>query len=264
MTKPSPFLAAAARACAPALLALQLWTAGGAAAAEEGGPVDPRAVERLRSMSETLTKARTLSLEAETLYDQVELSGVKIKRTVSHEVVLERPGSLYFESRRDDGKVREGRYDGKALTIVPAGGGSYARIEAPGTIDDMLDVIQTDYNLQLPVVDLLYSDLYGRLKDHVLSAVDLGARTIGGEVLDHLSFETTGADLQLWLERGDRPLPRRMVVTLVSAPGQPEYLTVIRRWQLDGPVDGGLFRFEPPADWRRIEVAKLPPPGGAR
>ena len=35
---------------------------------------------------------------------------------------------------------------------------------------------------------------------------------------DHLSFETTGADWQLWVEWGTRPLPRRMVVTLVNAP----------------------------------------------
>jgi hypothetical protein len=262
MTKPSSPAGVAGRACASTLLALQLWAAGAAATAEEGAHMDPRAVERLRSMSDALAKARTLSFEAETLYDQVELSGVRIKRAVSHEVVLRRPDSLYFESRRDDGKVRDGRYDGKALTIVPEGGGSYARIEAPGTIDTMLDVIQADYQVQLPVVDLLYDDLYGKLKDHLLSGVYLGERTIGGEVLDHLSFETTGADVQLWLERGDRPLPRRMVVTLVNAPNQPEYFTVIRRWQVDGEVDGGLFRFEPPADWRRIQIPKLPPPGG--
>ena len=72
-------------------------------------------------MSETLAKAHTLSLNAESLYDRVELSGVKIKRAVTQEIILQRPDSLYFRSSRDDGKVREGRYDGKALTIVPKG-----------------------------------------------------------------------------------------------------------------------------------------------
>jgi hypothetical protein len=44
-------------------------------------------------MSEVLAKAQTPSLEAESLYDQVELSImkiVKIKRTVTHEIVLKR------------------------------------------------------------------------------------------------------------------------------------------------------------------------------
>ena len=211
-------------------------------------------------MSDTLAKARTLSFEAESLYDQVEISGVKIKRAVSQEIVLRRPDSLYFRSVRDDGKVREGRYDGEALTIVPDGGGAYARIDVPGSVDAMLDLIQAEYRVNIPVADLLYADLYGRVKDHLLSGVYLGERTIGGEVLDHLSFETTGADWQLWLERGDRPLPRRLIVTFVNAPGEPEYLTVIKEWQLDQEVDEGLFRFDVPADWRQIEVPKLPSP----
>jgi hypothetical protein len=55
--------------------------------------MDPRAVEKLQRMSEMLAKAQTLSVEAESLYDQVELSImkiVKIKRNVTHEIVLKR------------------------------------------------------------------------------------------------------------------------------------------------------------------------------
>jgi hypothetical protein len=40
--------------------------------------MDPRAVEKLQRMSEVLAKAQTLSVEAESLYDQVELSIMKI------------------------------------------------------------------------------------------------------------------------------------------------------------------------------------------
>ena len=251
---------AAGRTCAAMLLTLGLWAAATPAPAAEDAPMDPRAVEKLQRMSEVLAKAQTLRLEAKSLYDQVELSGVKIKRGVTHEVILKRPDSLYYRSVRDDGKVREGRYGGKALTIVPEGGGAYALIDAPGGVDTMLDLIQTDYQVNVPVVDLLYADLYGRAKDQLLSGAYLGERTVDGEVLDHLSFETTAVDWQLWLERGDRPLPRRLVITFVNAPGAPEYLTVINKWELDREVEGSLFRFDPPADWRRIDIAKVPAP----
>jgi hypothetical protein len=260
MTKLQSPAGAAGRTLAVVLLALGLWTAGTATQAAEGGPMDARAVEKLQRMSAVLAAARTLSFEAESLYDQIEISGVKIKRAVSQEVGLRRPDSLYFRSVRDDGKVREGRYDGKALTIVPEGGGAYARIDMPGNLDTMLDHIQAEYQVNVPVADLLYADLYSRVKDYLLSGVYLGERTIDGELLDHLSFETTGADWQLWLEQGDRPLPRRLVVTFVNAPGEPEYLTVVRRWQLDPDLDEGLFRFDPPAGWRQIEIPKLPSP----
>jgi hypothetical protein len=262
MTKAMSLARGAGRLSAAALLALGLWTVAATASAQEPGPIDPRAAERLRRMSDVLAEARSLSLKAESLYDQVEEgSGVKIKRAVSQEVVLRRPDGLYFRSVRDDGKVREGRYDGEALTVVPEDG-AYARIDVPGTVDAMLDLVQAEYQVNLPITDLLYDDLYGRVKDHLLSGVHLGERTVGGEVLDHLSFETTGVDWQLWLERGDRPLPRRLVVTFVNAPGEPEHLTVIKEWRLDPAVEGGTFRFDPPADWRRIEIPKVPPTGG--
>ena len=250
----------AGRVSTTLLLVIAVWTAGTTARAGESGPLEPEAVQRLQRMSDVLAKARTLRLKAESLYDQVELSGVKIKRSVTQEIVLRRPDSLHFSSSRDDGKVREGRYDGQALTIVPKGGGTYARIEAPGGIDAMLDLIQADYQVNVPVADLLYADLYGRVKDYLLSGVFLGPRTIDGEVLDQLSFETTGADWQLWLEQGDRPLPRRLVVTFVNAPGEPEYLTVIREWKLDQDVDEAQFRSQVPPDWRRIDLPKVPPP----
>lgn len=262
MTKLLLFAGAAGRIAAGLVLALGMCTAAISAQAAQGGPMDSRAVEKLQRMSEVLAKAQTLNLKAESLYDQVEISGVKIKRGVAHEVVLRRPDSLYYRSVRDDGKVREGRYDGKSLTIVPEGGGAYARIDAPGGLDTMLDLIQADYQVNVPVVDLLYVDLYGRVDDFLLSGVYLGERTVGGEVLDHLSFETTGADWQLWLERGDRPLPRRVVVTYVNTPGEPEYFTAIDSWELDREAEDSLFHFEPPADWRHIEVPKAPPQAG--
>ena len=70
-----------------------LGTAATPAPAADCGLMDPRAVEKLQRMSEVLAKAQTLSVEAESLYDQVELSImkiVKIKRNVTHEVVLKR------------------------------------------------------------------------------------------------------------------------------------------------------------------------------
>jgi hypothetical protein len=49
--------------------------------------------KKLQRMSEVPTKVQTLSLDAESLYDQVELSImkiVKIKRNITHEIVLKR------------------------------------------------------------------------------------------------------------------------------------------------------------------------------
>jgi hypothetical protein len=36
---------------------------------------------------------------------------------------------------------------------------------------------------------------------------------------------------------------------------------VIKEWKLDPTIEGEMFRFDPPADWRRIEIPKVPPVG---
>ena len=83
----------------------------------------------------------------------------------------------------------------------PTGARREARIDIPGEPRTMLDHIQAEYQVNVPVADLLYADLYGRVKDYLLSGVYLGGRTIDGEVLDHLSFETTGATGRSGLSR---------------------------------------------------------------
>ena len=60
--------------------------------------------------------------------------------------------------------------------------------------------------------------------------------------------------------RATGPCRGRVVVTFVNAPGEPEYLTVIKEWKLDQDVDASQFQFEVPADWRRIDVPKVPAP----
>ena len=57
--------------------------------------------------------------------------------------------------------------------------------------------------------------------------------------------------------RATGPCRDGVVVTFVNAPGEPEYLTVIKEWKLDQDVEAAQFKFEVPADWRRIDVPKL-------
>jgi hypothetical protein len=59
MTKHPLSAGTAGRTFAAVLLTLGLWTAAAPAPAAEGGPMDPRAVEKLQRMSEVLTKAQT-------------------------------------------------------------------------------------------------------------------------------------------------------------------------------------------------------------
>jgi len=223
---------------------------------EEASLIDPRAEERLRAVSDLLAGADTLTFRAVSFFDEVRESGIQIKRFIVHDVQVDRPGRLAFTSTFDDGTVRQGWYDGETLTVAMPDADRYMRIEAPGDIDALLDLMQQDYDLNLPLADILYSDVYAAQEPYLLSALHLGERILEDQRLDHLSMESTGADWQLWLEQGERPLPRRMVIEFVAAEGQPEYMATFASWTLNEPIDPATFTAEIPEGWEQVEPVR--------
>ena len=79
-------------------------------------------------------------------------------------------------------------FDGKALTLLGKNANLYAQIEAPGTIDQLVDVLQNKYHRPVPAADLLMADPYEELMPHVTDAKDLGSGITHGVECDHLAF----------------------------------------------------------------------------
>ena len=61
----------------------------------------------------------------------------------------------------------------------------------------------------------------------------------------------------MWIDAGERPLPRKLVISYVDEPGEPQYSATIRRFTLDVPVPAGLFTFEPPEGAQRIDARDM-------
>ncbi len=191
--------------------------------------IDPKALDVFQRMSLALGEATTLQFEAYTMFDDLEPSGVKYKRGVRHEIAVRRPDRLHFRSITDRGVTREGWYDGKTFTVAIPARNVYAQVESPATLDELLDRVQDEYRLNLPIVDVLYADVHSRLRSHLLSGAYVGEKIIDGRRLDHVSFETTPADVQVWAERDGAPLPHRLVVSYITLEGKPEHVV---QWRL--------------------------------
>lgn len=244
---------------APLALASSLVLAGlawGAQAEEapsaEAAVIDPAAEEILAAVSGYLADAGTLQLTAVSFFDEIQPSGMAIKRVIVHEVQLRRPDRLAFTATFDTGAVRRGWYDGETLTVAYPQEGRYVRIEAPDTIDALLDQVQEEYGFSLPLADILYSDMYAAQQPYILSALYLGERRIADTAYDHISVESVGADWQLWTETGGEPIPRRLVMHFVEAEGQPEYMATFRDWSAGEPIDDAAFIADIPEDWEQV------------
>ena len=204
-------------------------------------------------MSDFLAKLRHFALEAEETFDEIPDHEPKRELTNIRKVAVERPNHLVSDSEGDT-LNRAAWYDGKTLTILDKEHNAYASAEMPDTIDATLDKYEDDYGVVLPLADLLSSDPYKTLMEGVRYGRYLGLHLAAGVPCHHLAFAQDTIEWQIWIDAGAQPLPRKLVITYVEEPGEPQYSATIRRWRLDGTVPEGLFTFEAPEGAQRVDV----------
>jgi len=237
-----------------------------AAAAQEPAPpaaapapvrrVDPRADEILKKMGALLAATPRFALEAEETFDEVSDNAPRVQLTNLRRVGVERP-SRFAADVTGDTLTRASWYDGKTLTVLDKARNVYLSVDAPGTIDAVLEKVADEHGVVIPLTDLLYSDPYAVLSEGVLYGEYLGLHQAAGVLCHHLAFSQATVDWQIWIEAGDQPLPRKLVITYVDEPGQPQYAAVIRRITLDPKFPEGLFRFEAPEGATRLDAADV-------
>ena len=105
--------------------------------------------------------------------------------------------------------------------------------------------------VDFPLADFLTNNPDKSFLSGVTSGREVNTVTIDGVPCRHLLFtQPPGIELEIWLEKNDKALPRRLVVTYRSEPGQPS-------------VDRGVFRLEFLGPSIRCGI-RLPAAGQAR
>ena len=240
------------------------------AGAQEPGPdrsstpparrVEARAEQELKKMGEFLAKLPHFALEAEETFDEVPDGQLRRQLTNVRRVAVERPNHLAADATGDT-LSRASWYDGRTVTVLDKEHNAYATIEAPGTIDATFDRLTEEYGVVLPLTDLLYSDPYAVLMEGVTYGRYQGMHQAAGVPCHHLAFSQDTIEWQIWIDAGDRPLPRKLVISYVNEPGEPQYSAVIRRWNLEAKVPEGLFTFEAPEGAQKIDAKAMKRPG---
>jgi hypothetical protein len=230
---------------AAGLSALALMVAGRVTLGQQRAPaVEPEAVAALNRMGTFLRSLMSLAVNAQSTTDEVLESGQKIQLGATMDLRARRSDRLRADVDSDR-KSRRFFYDGKNFTLYGPRSGYYATTAAPPTTRELIEVAGRRYGLEFPLADLFYwgTDKSG-VKD-LRSAISLGRSTVTGVQCDHFAFRQAGVDWQIWIERGQRPVPRKLVVTSIDEPSQPQYVVVLD-WTLNPPLEDQLFTFVPP------------------
>jgi hypothetical protein len=215
--------------------------------------VEARAEQELKKMGEFLAKLPHFALEAEETFDELPDGELRRQLTNVRRVAVERPNHVAADATGDT-LNRASWYDGRTVTVLDKENNVYATIEAPGTIDATFDKLEDEYGVVLPLADLLYADPYAVLMASVTYGRYLGLHQAAGVECHHLAFSQDTIEWQIWIDAGDKPLPRKLVISYVQEPGEPQYSAVIRRWNLDSKVPDGLFTFEAPEGAQKVDA----------
>jgi hypothetical protein len=224
--------------------------------------VEARAEQELKKMGEFLAKQSHFALEAEETFDEVPDGELRRQLTNVRRIAVERPNHDAADASGDT-LNRAAWYDGRTVTILDKEDNVYATIDAPATIDATFDKLEDDYGVVLPLADFLYSDPYAVLMEDVTYGRYLGIHQAAGVACHHLAFSQDTIEWQVWIDAGEQPFPRKLVISYVQEPGEPQYSATLRRWNMEVKAPEGLFTFEAPEGAQKIDaIATLRPDAG--
>jgi hypothetical protein len=218
---------------------------------------EAQAKSLFKAMSDYMAAQQVISFEYDSNLEVVTKQGQKLALASSGALTLMRPDKLHVTRHGGFANV-EMVFDGKTVTLLGKDANAYVQVEAPGTIDHLVDVLRDKYHRPVPAADLLMSNPYNQLMPLVVNTKDLGSGVIRGIECDHLAFRTKDVDWQIWIAQGEHPYPCRYVITSTKVAGSPQYTIDVRTWETGAEVASDRFSLQIPAGAKKLNVSDLP------
>lgn len=217
------------------------------------GRVEDEAVDALKEMSEFLMKANTLQVRSQGSLDAVTNDGQRIQLDGTTVYKIRRPG--FVIDYTSDIKNRRFIYDGKTFTVYSPTLGFYASVPAPGTNKEVLDTLYNKFGIALPLEDLFrWDDGNVQRAQELQSAYNVGTATIDGVETDHYAYREGDVDWEVWIQQGDQPFPRKLVIVDRNDPAKPTFIARLS-WTLNPAFTDADFTFVPGPEAKRIQLA---------
>jgi len=210
----------------------------------------------LKAMTDYVGAQQAIAFDYDATLEVVTKDRQKLQLASSGVVSLARPDKI--RTTRSGGFVDiETVFDGKTLTLFGKNKKVYTRVEAPGTLDNLMNELEKKYDRSLPAADLFLTKAYDEMTAEVTNVKDLGSGVIGGIECDYLAFRTKDVDFQIWIAQGASRHPCRYVITSKQIADGPQYTIQLRNWKTGGDVATTDYVFKPPAGARQINLDEL-------
>ncbi|MBK1718583.1 DUF2092 domain-containing protein [Thiocystis violacea] len=213
--------------------------------------VAPQPIDVLKRMATYLRSLDRFEVRVEKLTQLILPTEQRLHEDQTIEIAVDRPNQLRVEYKGLGGG-RQIFYDGKEFTLNTPVAGFYAVGSAPASIDQTLEILYNEYQIELPVADLLATNTESRLVKNLSSRTYVGRILVQGVPCHHLAFRTPEVDWEIWIEDGPKPLPRRLLLTDKSVQGSPTMMANLTDWDVAPRFARGFFEFKPPKGSERV------------
>ena len=226
-----------------------------AATAAKAPVLEAGATEALDRMGVHLRTLKSFQLVSTASSEEVYPNGQKLQFLQRTTYTIGGP-SLMQVKVETDAQKRDVFYNGTTFTIAAPRAGKYIQIPATGTNGQILTKAYEKWGIDFPVQDLFRWGDASATAERPREGFKVGTAMIGEHMTDHYAFRQTGVDWQIWIDQGDKPLPRKMVITNTDDAAQPEYVSYFT-WDLNPTIAPGMFEFKPASTDTRIDLKQF-------
>jgi hypothetical protein len=218
--------------------------------------IEPQADSILRAMSATLAGARSLSYETKGTVEVALETGQIVQYSGHRKIRMRRPNKLAMDVKGALGE-RRAWYNGRVLSVLNVTDKLTAQLKVPANVDDMLDFVLERFDMTIPLSDVLYTNPYKVLTENVKTGEYVGTSQIEGHDCHHLVFQQEWIQWQVWIDAGDVPVPRKVVITDLGGEGKLQFSAVLTAWNLSADLADKDFEPDVPADAEKVDMDEL-------
>ena len=215
---------------------------------------DRQAMDILQNMARTLAKAKQFSVTLSSSYDAPQENGQMVEFGALREIQVKRPDKLRVDVQKSDGDQRIMVFDGRQIIVHNVAENVYAKAEKAGTVDDAVKYLVGVLQTPLPLARMFLTNIPAEL-DQLVEEIDYVEQNMLTDVVtDHLAVRTRDVDFQIWISQGEKPLPRRIVITYKNFRGDPQFRADFSNWNLAAKGVKGPFTYSPPKNAEEVPM----------
>ncbi len=206
---------------------------------------DAEAIGVLQAMSKYTASPDQLVITSSAFTDTRMDGGLMVSNPIELKVTVDRPGSMHI-SNFDGVEHKELFFDRGLLTVFNSQNKYYAQAKIPEDIEVAVEYALEEFGIEAPLMDLISRDVSGQLADSQDSIIYLANNSrVAGVPCHHIAIRGPEVDVQLWVEQGERPVPRKIMITSKWKGGSPRYSASLS-WDTSPEIDRKTFQFIAP------------------